>query len=88
MAKAIKMPDLATTAETVTIVKWLKQVGDPVSQGEPLCEVQTDKAVTELESVASGILLQQVAAENQEVKTGDIVAYIGRAGEQVNQAEQ
>ena len=84
MAKEIKMPDLGTTEESVVIVKWLKQVGESVKRGEPLCEVQTDKAVTDLESVANGVLLKQVAQADQEVKTGDIVAYIGDAGESVD----
>jgi pyruvate dehydrogenase E2 component (dihydrolipoamide acetyltransferase) len=83
MAVAIKMPDLGTTEDTVVLLKWLKQVGDEVKRGEPLCEIQTDKAVTELESVAKGVLLKQVVEEGSEVSTGTVIAYIGQAGEQV-----
>ncbi len=57
MAQPIKMPDLGTTVEEVTLVAWLKQVGDAVKRGEPLCEVETDKATDQLESVAEGVLL-------------------------------
>ena len=83
MAKEIKMPDLGTTVETILLIKWLKQEGDKVKMGEPLCEVQTDKANTELESVASGVLLKQAIAEDTEVTVGTTIAYIGEADESV-----
>ena len=77
------MPDLGTTVETVVLLKWLKQQGDEVKRGELLCEVQTDKANTELESVAKGILLKQVVAEDTEISVGTVIAYIGEPGESV-----
>ena len=83
MATEIKMPDLGTTVETVVLLKWLKQQGDEVKRGELLCEVQTDKANTELESVAKGILLKQVVAEDTEISVGTVIAYIGEPGESV-----
>ena len=83
MATEIKMPDLGTTEDTVVLLKWVKQVGDEVKRGEPLCEVQTDKSNTELESVAKGVLLKQVIEEGAEVSAGTVIAYIGQAGEQV-----
>ncbi len=43
------MPDIGTTVETVTLVSWLKNEGDSVARGEPLCEVETDKAVSDPE---------------------------------------
>ena len=81
MTTEIKMPDLGTTVETVILLKWLKQEGDEVKRGEPLCEVQTDKANTELESVAKGVLLKQVIAEDTEIPVGTVIAYIGEPGE-------
>ncbi len=60
MAVEIKMPDLGTTVEEVT----LKREGDFVKRGEPLCEIETDKATTDLESFAQGTLLKRVAAPN------------------------
>jgi len=83
MAVEIKMPDLGTTVETVVLTKWLKQEGDEVKRGELLCEVQTDKANTELESVAEGTLLKQVVAEDTEVTVGTIIAYVGQPGESI-----
>ncbi len=83
MATEIKVPDLSTNVDTVVILKWLKQEGDEVKRGELLCEVQTDKANTELESVAKGTLLKQVVVEDTEVPVGTVIAYIGEPGESV-----
>ena len=85
MAIKIKMPDLGTNVESVVLLKWLKQVGEEVKRGEPLCEVETDKASTELESVAKGTLLKQVVAEDTEVTVGTVIAYIGSPGETVSE---
>ncbi|MFH1616411.1 MAG: biotin/lipoyl-containing protein [Planctomycetota bacterium] len=81
MAVEIKMPDLGTTVEQVTVTKWLKQIGDEVKRGDSLCEVETDKATTELESAAQGVLLKQVVQEGTEISVGDLIAYIGEPGE-------
>jgi len=81
MATPIKMPDLGTTVEEVTLVAWLKQEGDSVKRGEPLCEVETDKATDQLESVAAGVLLKQMVPAMTEVRSGAIIAYIGSPGE-------
>ena len=83
MATPIKMPDLGTTVEEVTLVAWLKQEGDSVKRGEPLCEVETDKATDQLESVAAGVLLRQVVPAKSEVRSGTIIAYIGTPGESI-----
>ena len=83
MAKAIKMPDLGTTVDKVTLVNWLKQEGEQIKRGEALCEVETDKATTELESVAQGVLLRQVVAAGTEIEVGTVIAYVGEAGESV-----
>ncbi len=81
MAQPIKMPDLGTTVEEVTLVAWLKQVGDAVKRGEPLCEVETDKATDQLESVAEGVLLRQVVPPSTLVRSGSVIAYVGLPGE-------
>ena len=83
MATEIKVPDLGTNEDSVVILEWLKYQGDAVKRGEPLCEVQTDKATTELESVAQGILLKQLVEEDTEVNVGTVIAYIGEPGEAV-----
>ena len=81
MATTIIMPAFGTTVEEVKLVRWLKAVGDSVNRGDILCEVETDKATSELESIAKGILLQQVVPEGAEVEQGTIIAYVGASGE-------
>jgi pyruvate dehydrogenase E2 component (dihydrolipoamide acetyltransferase) len=81
MATAIKIPDIGTTVDQVKLVKWLKQEGDAVRRGEALCEVETDKAVSELESIADGTLLKRLAAEGEEVAQDAVIAYVGQPGE-------
>jgi pyruvate dehydrogenase E2 component (dihydrolipoamide acetyltransferase) len=68
--------------EAGTIVKWLKSEGDRVEKGEPLFEVDTDKATQEVEAEASGVLLK-IAVESGEVPVGQTIAVIGEAGETV-----
>ncbi len=81
------MPDLGTTVDTVVLVSWLKNEGDTVARGDILCEVETDKAVTELESVAGGVLLSQLVPAGAEIVAGDLIAYIGEPGESLPQSE-
>ena len=83
MATAIRMPDLGTTVEQVTLAAWLKNPGHSVRRGEALCEVETDKAVSELESVADGVLLKQVVAPGTEIEVGTVIGYVGEEGETV-----
>ena len=81
MATAIKVPDLGTNEDSVVLLKWLKNPGDLVKRGDLLCEIQTDKATTELESVAQGTLLKQLVEEDAEVNVGTVIAYIGEPDE-------
>jgi len=83
MAKPIRMPDIGTVEGEVLLARWLKAEGETVRLGEPLLEVETDKGVNELESVADGVLLRQVAAAGSKVAAGDLIAYVGVAGEAV-----
>jgi len=83
MATAIKMPDLGTAVDHVRLVSWLKKEGEHVKRGEPLCEVETDKAASELESVAEGVLLKQLVRADTEIDQGTIIAYIGELGEAI-----
>lgn len=83
MPTAIKIPDIGTTVDQVKLVKWLKKEGDSVKRGDALCEVETDKAVSELESIAEGTLLKILVAEDTEVVQESIIAYVGIPGEEV-----
>ena len=64
-------------------MRWIKHEGEPVRQGEPLVELETEKVSYELESPAQGVLLKIVARENNEVPVGDPLCYIGQPGESV-----
>ena len=83
MATRIPIPDLGVNVETIVSLKWLKQEGDPVNRGDILCEVETDKATTELESIAKGVLLKKLFDEGAEIPAGTVVAYVGEPGEAV-----
>ena len=68
------VPKLSATMETVTVLRWLKQIGDKVTMGEPLVELETDKATMEVESPADGILEAVLGAEGEELSVGAVLA--------------
>ncbi len=80
MAEIIRMPRLSDTMEEGNIIGWLKKVGDKVSSGDILAEVETDKATMELESFHDGYLLYISVAEGS-VPVNDVLAVIGEKGE-------
>jgi pyruvate dehydrogenase E2 component (dihydrolipoamide acetyltransferase) len=71
------MPRLSDTMEEGTIAKWLKQPGDKVEKGEVLAEIETDKAVMELESYDAGVLEQILVPEGETVPIGQAIATVG-----------
>ncbi|MBT0565318.1 2-oxoglutarate dehydrogenase, E2 component, dihydrolipoamide succinyltransferase [Williamsia sp. CHRR-6] len=81
MAFSVNMPALGESVTEGTVTRWLKQEGDTVSEDEPLLEVSTDKVDTEIPSPAAGVLLKIVAAEDDVVEIGGLLAEIGEAGE-------
>lgn len=83
MAVAIKLPDMGTNVEECKVHAWRVQVGEAVKRGDVLADIETDKAVAELESTAEGILLQHVVPAGVMAKTGDVLAYVGQAGESI-----
>jgi pyruvate dehydrogenase E2 component (dihydrolipoamide acetyltransferase) len=82
MAKNVVMPALEMAQETGTIVSWLKNEGDQVSKGEALLEIETDKAVVEVEASADGVLAGVKAQEGAEIPVGETIAWIVAPGEQ------
>lgn len=72
----MKMPDLAATESDIRIARWLIELGQRVERGQPLVEVETDKATMEVESVASGVLAEVLSAENETVSVGQVIAAI------------
>ncbi|HUF02237.1 MAG TPA: dihydrolipoamide acetyltransferase family protein [Gaiellaceae bacterium] len=83
MATEVRLPRLGQGMEAGTIVRWLKSKGDPVTKGEPLYELDTDKVTQEVEAEADGVLLEIVVTEG-EVDVGTTVAVIGAEGEDVS----
>ena len=83
MAYELKMPQLGLTMETGTIGEWLKAEGDPVSVGDPLVQVETDKLTNDVESEVSGVLLKIVAAPGDELPVQAVLDYIGEPGEKI-----
>jgi pyruvate dehydrogenase E2 component (dihydrolipoamide acetyltransferase) len=82
MANEVKLPRLGQGMEAGTITKWLKAPGDTVAKGEPLFEIDTDKVTQEVESDYAGVLLK-ITLESGEAPVGQTIAYIGNAGEEV-----
>ncbi len=83
MVSKIIIPDFGTSVDTVRLIKWLKEEGQAVQKGDVLCELETDKAATELESFVEGILLQQLVEPGSEIEIGTVIAYIGQKGEEL-----
>lgn len=81
MATEIIMPKLSDTMTEGQLGAWRKSVGQTVERGEIIAEVETDKAVMELEAFASGILLEQRVQPGQLVPVGTVIGLIGGAGE-------
>jgi pyruvate dehydrogenase E2 component (dihydrolipoamide acetyltransferase) len=76
LAKDVVMPALGMAQETGVLLQWLKAPGETVTQGEPLMEVETDKATVEIEAPASGVLAQVTAQPGDEVPVGQVIALI------------
>ncbi len=81
MAISVVMPALELTQETGKIVAWRKKEGERVAKGEPLFEVETDKAVVEIEALAEGILGGVTAFEGAVIPVGKTIAWILSPGE-------
>lgn len=87
MAVAIRMPDFGTAVTEVRILKWLVEEGQAVARGALLAEVETDKAASELECVAEGVLLKVCVPEGAAAEAGQVIAYVGRPGEALPEAK-
>ena len=77
MITKIPMPSGGTNTDRLRVIAWKKQVGDQVSRGDVLLEVETDKAVLEVESFARGTLLKQAVPEGEFAAVGEVIAFVG-----------
>lgn len=81
MISPILLPKQGNSVETCLILSWKKKKGEEIKKGEVICEVETDKAVFELDSPADGILLDTFFKEGEDVPVLTNIAVIGNAGE-------
>ncbi|MBX3035925.1 MAG: 2-oxo acid dehydrogenase subunit E2 [Anaerolineales bacterium] len=86
MAKDVIMPALGMAQETGTLIQWLKKSGDNVTKGEPLMEIETDKATVEIEAPASGTLASITAQVGDVIPVGQRIALILAPGESESNA--
>jgi pyruvate dehydrogenase E2 component (dihydrolipoamide acetyltransferase) len=83
MAFSVVMPALEMAQETGKLIAWRKQEGDLVAKGEPLLEIETDKAVMEVEAPADGILAGVTGSIGTDIPVGQTIAWIVAPGEKV-----
>lgn len=83
MASRVVMPKLTDTMEEGVVVKWKKREGESVSTGDVLAEIETDKAVMDLEAFASGTLRRVLVKEGTTVKAGELIAVIADPDEDI-----
>src|SRR5690554_4637507 len=81
MAEIITMPRLSDTMTEGTVATWLKKVGDKVSEGDILAEIETDKATMEFESFYEGTLLYIGIQEGETAPVDSVLAIVGEEGE-------
>jgi pyruvate dehydrogenase E2 component (dihydrolipoamide acetyltransferase) len=83
MAETISMPKLGFDMAEGTLVRWVKQVGENINKGDVLAEIETDKATVEVESSASGVVLQHIVDQGTVVPVNAPIAVVGEEGEEV-----
>jgi len=86
MASRVVMPKLTDTMEEGVLLGWKKHEGDQVQAGEVIAEIETDKAVMDLEAFASGILRKILVRDGETVQSGTLIAVIAEADEDITPA--
>ncbi|HLL15629.1 MAG TPA: pyruvate dehydrogenase complex dihydrolipoamide acetyltransferase [Pyrinomonadaceae bacterium] len=84
MATQVVMPKLSPTMEEGQLARWLKNEGDKVSVGEPLAEIDTDKATMEAQALTTGVLRKILVEAGATVPLGQVIAIIGEADEDIS----
>ncbi|HEY0726985.1 MAG TPA: pyruvate dehydrogenase complex dihydrolipoamide acetyltransferase, partial [Pyrinomonadaceae bacterium] len=84
MATKVIMPKLSPTMEEGQISRWLKKEGDKVAMGEPLAEIDTDKATMEMQALTNGVLRKIIVGEGQSAPLGEPIAIVGEADEDIS----
>jgi len=86
MAETISMPKLGFDMAEGLLVRWVRQVGETINKGDVLAEIETDKATVEVESSATGVVLQLIVDQGTMVPINAPIAIVGQAGEKVDSA--
>ena len=84
MATQVVMPKLSPTMEEGQVARWLKKEGDKVSMGEPIAEIDTDKATMEMQALSAGILRKVLVQEGESAPLGQPIAIIGEPDEDIS----
>lgn len=84
MAEIVKMPKLGSTMESGVLCNWCKEVGDEVKRGDSICEIETEKLVTAVESMYDGVMLQHIGEIGNEYTVGEPICIIGKKNESIN----
>lgn len=84
MATQVVMPKLSPTMEEGQLSRWLKKEGDQVSMGEPLAEIDTDKATMEMQALGTGVLRKILIQEGESAPLGQLIAIIGSPDEDIS----
>ncbi|MBI5289891.1 MAG: 2-oxo acid dehydrogenase subunit E2 [Chloroflexi bacterium] len=87
MISEVVMPQMGADMVEGTIVRWLKNEGDPVERGEIIAEIETDKANVEIEAFESGVFRKAVAAEGDVIPVGGLIGIIAAANEDISKYE-
>jgi pyruvate dehydrogenase E2 component (dihydrolipoamide acetyltransferase) len=85
MATQVVMPKLSPTMEEGQLARWLKKEGDKVSMGEPLAEIDTDKATMEMQALSNGVLRKILINEGESAPLGQPIAIIGDPDEDISE---
>jgi pyruvate dehydrogenase E2 component (dihydrolipoamide acetyltransferase) len=84
MATKVIMPKLSPTMEEGQLSRWLKKEGDKVTMGEPLAEIDTDKATMEMQALGNGVLRKVLLQEGQSAPLGQLIAIIAEPDEDIS----
>src|SRR4030081_3762374 len=84
MATQVIMPKLSPTMEEGQLSRWLKKEGDKVSMGEPLAEIDTDKATMDMHALSNGVLPKILINEGESAPLGQPIAIIGEPDEDIS----
>jgi pyruvate dehydrogenase E2 component (dihydrolipoamide acetyltransferase) len=81
MPKPVRMPALGQTSDELKVLAWVKSPGEYVAEGDPLLEVETDKATLDVEAADSGVLLGTLHEPGDVIEAGTVIAWLGEPGE-------